>query len=75
MYDRRNGPPDRRASKRGGRRATDAMRSVDTIRLGWEGLTGADSPRPARRNFAGEELISDHVEPDYPQRPVSPLRK
>jgi hypothetical protein len=37
MNDRRHGPPDRRASRRGGRRTTDAMRSdVDAIRLQWE---------------------------------------
>jgi hypothetical protein len=37
MNDKRHGAPDRRASRRGGRRTTDTMRSdVDAIRLQWE---------------------------------------
>ena len=75
MYDRRQGTPDRRASKRGGRRATDAMRSdVDTLRLEWEdpGMS-AGSPGVSGRG-AYDETIAGGAERSPADRLVPPRK-
>ena len=76
MYDRRNGPVDRRASGRGGRRSTDAMRSeADTLRVEWEDLDeSAGSHDMSGREF-DDETIADHAELGPASRPLVPPRK
>ena len=76
MYDRRNGPVDRRASKRGGRRATDAMRSeVDTLRLEWEDLDGPAGSHDLSGRESDDEMIADHAELGPSNRPFVRPRK
>ena len=76
MYDRRNGPVDRRASGRGGRRTTDAMRSQgDTLSVEWEDLDESAGPHDMSGCESDDELIADHAELGPASRPLVPPRK
>jgi hypothetical protein len=72
MSDQRHGNADRRASKRGGRRATDMMRSdVVSLRRKWEALDIADTSFDADE----DELEADHAALGPARRPPVPPRK
>jgi hypothetical protein len=61
MQDRRHGLADRRASKRGGRRPTDLMRSdVDDLRVKWQELEmAAGSAASDDRKSDDEESLAE----------------
>ena len=76
MYDRRNGPADRRASGRGGRRTTDALRSeVDTLRLDWADLDESAGSHDMSGRESDDATIADHAELGPANRPFVPPRK
>ena len=77
MMDRRTGPPDRRASRRGGRRSTDAMRSeADALRLQWDQIEIAGAP-PAvpDRLFADDDVLQEPAGYGNVRRALVPPRK
>jgi len=76
MYDRRHGSADRRASKRGGRRATDAPRiDVDTLCLEWDDLGMSGGSPCVSGSGLDDEMIADHAELGLAHRPLVPPRK
>jgi hypothetical protein len=76
MHDRRKGPADRRASKRGGRRTTDAMRSdVDALRVEWEDLGGSAGSHDMPGPESDDEMIAGHAELGPANRHLFPPRK
>jgi len=76
MYDRRNGPADRRTSKRGGHRTTDAMRSdVNTLVLQWEGRDRSAGSHDMSGRESNDKMIAGHAELGPANRPLFPPRK
>lgn len=76
MYDRRNGPVNRRASGRGGRRTADAMRSEEaTLRVEWEDLEESAGSHDMSGRESDDETIADHAELGRANRPLVPPRK
>jgi len=77
MVERRQGSLDRRASKRGGRRISDQMRSdTDTLRLRWEGLEIPDSASPAINRLPDDDdTLADPVRFGNVRRALVPPRK
>jgi len=77
MADGRSGPNERRASRRGGRRGSEAARShADLLRRAWEDRQGSDTPfaphgdQPGFDNRAGEDAMpADAIDGAVDQRP------
>jgi hypothetical protein len=77
MDERRDGAADRRASKRGGRRAGDTMRSdLDVLRLKWDELDiDARAGVVARGEFESDDAAADRAAPGRERRSQAPRRK
>ena len=77
MHERRHGAGDRRASKRGGRRGGDTMRSdLDALRLKWDELDiDARAGAVARGTFESDDAAADRAAPGRERRSQVPRRK
>jgi hypothetical protein len=77
MLNRRDGPPDRRTSRRGGRRSTDTVRSdVDALRVQWEELESAcGSPATAQRQSDDDTMPAAQARYGNVRRSRIPPRK
>jgi hypothetical protein len=77
MADGRTGPSERRVSRRGGRRGSEAARSdADLLRRAWEDRQGSEAPfarhgdRAAFDERAGKEAVpADASDDAVDQRP------
>jgi hypothetical protein len=76
MSERRHGASDRRASRRGGRRATDTLRDdLDALRLKWDELEiFSKSPAGPGGEAGVDQAVADHAEAGLGQISVPPRK-
>jgi len=76
MSEMRQGAADRRASRRGGRRATDTLRDdLDALRLKWDELEmDSGSPAGAGSDAGVDRGVADHTEAGLGRIPVRPRK-
>ena len=76
MSERRDGTPDRRVSRRGGRRQSDPARQSDTLRTKWEELASADSASsPDAPAPDDDEIVTEPPHLGHVRRSPFPPRK
>lgn len=76
MSEMRQGAADRRASRRGGRRASDTLRDdLDALHLKWDELQmDAGGPAVASGEAGADQRVADHTEADLGRIPVRPRK-